>query len=198
MSVALFVALALSGYSLIRVSGGSEAIGTLDPSTTEDVAPSAATDDREPGPAGFLGRSLAPLLELMESDPDRLNRIFTDRLAKSIVVLVPIFALLLRGLFRDRSYVEHLVLSLHVHSFAFLAVLVGLGLDVLLHSTAQQRPGNGLAVLAIVVSNFVALRRVTGQGRLRVAGKMVVLAIAYLFALVVTMMATLALTAVTL
>jgi hypothetical protein len=53
-------------------------------------------------------------------------------------------------------------------------------------------------VLAIVVSTFVALRRVTGQGRLRVAGKMAVLAIAYLFALVATMMATLALTAVTL
>ena len=139
---------------------------------------------------------MGPVADLAENDPARLNRIFTDRLAKSIILLVPVFAALLLVLYR-RRYVAHLVFSLHLHSFAFLALLVGLGIDLAVGASGQSRPGNGLAVLVIAVYSFLALRRVYGQGRLMTVLKMFFLVIGYIVALIVTMILTLALTVVT-
>lgn len=196
LSVLLFLALALSGYSVIRVSGGDEPVVTaVEVGAAGGEAPSDGTVGAG-DPAG-IERFLAPLFELMENDPDRLNRIFTDRLAKSVVVLVPVFALLLRLLYRRRPYIAQLIFSLHLHSFAFLVLLLGLGLDAAIGAAEDRRPGNGLAVLAIMVYTFLALRRVSGQGRLATVAKMAALGLGYLAALVATMMVTLAVTAFT-
>jgi hypothetical protein len=89
----------------------------------------AGSESKRPS---LLGRLFGPVADLAENDPQRLNRLFTDRLAKSVILLVPIFAALLRGLYRRRRYVAHLIFSLHLHSFAFLAILVGTGLDLAL------------------------------------------------------------------
>ena len=67
-------------------------------------SPQAAEDEARggnvvtSGESSFLARVLGPVAELAQNDPDRLNRIFTDRLAKSIILLVPVFALLLFAL----------------------------------------------------------------------------------------------------
>ena len=199
-SVMLFLVLALSGYSVVRIGGSEEEVATgihlnLEPEDEDEDGDDSATDEsNEPS---FLGRVLDPLAELAEDDPDRLNRIFTDRLAKSIVLLVPVFAALLSVLYRRRRYVAHLVFSLHLHSFAFLALSVGLVIDLALRAQEGEGPGNGIAVLAIAVYSFLALRRVYGQGRFFTALKMAALLIGYLVTLIATMIMTLAVTAVT-
>ncbi|MBD3854970.1 MAG: DUF3667 domain-containing protein [Acidobacteria bacterium] len=193
--VLLFLGLAMSGYSVIQI-GESEDIVTgvrVDVSEEEGVEEAAEASEKP----SFLARVLTPIGDLAENDPDRLNRIFTDRLAKSIILLVPVFALLLLALYRGRRYVAHLVFSLHLHSFAFLALIVGLGIDLAAGAPAQTRPGNGLAVLVIAVYSFLALRRVYGQGRFLTIVKMQLLLLGYLVALIVTMILTLALTVVT-
>jgi hypothetical protein len=193
-SVLLFLALALSGYSVIRVADGGDLVVTTDGVVTTEIQRNDEAAPRtEAGSA--LETALGPLFELMQRDPDRLNRIFTDRLAKSVIVLVPIFALLLRALYRRRTYVAQLVFSLHLHSFAFLVLVLGLGLDTALGASRDQRPGNLLAVLAIAVYTFLALRRFNAQGRLATAAKMVLLAFGYLIAVLMTMLITLAVTA---
>jgi hypothetical protein len=194
-SVLLFLGLAFSGYSVVRVGPPDEVVGGVRVEFTEDEESDKGTEaTAEPS---FLGRVLGPVAELAENDPGRLNRIFTDRLAKSIVLLVPVFAALLWALYRRRRYIAHLVFSLHLHSFAFLALVIGLVIDLVARSPENSRPGNGLAVLVIAVYSFLALRRVYGQGRFLTAFKMVVLLLGYLVALIVTMAFTLALTAVT-
>ena len=193
--VLLFLGLAMSGYSVIQI-GESEDIVTgvrVDVSEEEGVEEAAEASEKP----SFLARVLTPIGDLAENDPDRLNRIFTDRLAKSIILLVPVFALLLLALYRGRRYVAHLVFSLHLHSFAFLDLIVGLGIDLAAGAPAQTRPGNGLAVLVIAVYSFLALRRVYGQGRFLTIVKMQLLLLGYLVALIVTMILTLALTVVT-
>ena len=53
-------------------------------------------------------------------------------MTKRLFVMVPVMGAVLRGLFKERSrFVEHLVFSLHVHTFTFLVLLVGLPLVVL-------------------------------------------------------------------
>jgi hypothetical protein len=194
-SVLLFLCLAFSGYSVVRVDTGEEAVVGLRVETSdESVADETTGDSQEPS---FLARALGPVADLAENDPDRLNRIFTDRLAKSVILLVPVFAALLLVLYRRRRYVAHLVFSLHLHSFAFLALLVGLGIDLALAAGDESRPGNGLAVLVIAIYSFLALRRVYGQGRLLTVVKMFILFVGYIVALIVTMILTLALTVAT-
>jgi len=194
-SVLLFIGLAVSGYSVIQI-GESEDVVT---GVRFEVSDGAGAEDASEAPdePSFLERVLGPVAEMAENDPARLNRIFTDRLAKSIVLLVPIFAALLTVLYRRRRYVANLVFSLHLHSFAFLALIFGLVIDLVAGAPAQSRPGNGLAVLVIAVYSFLALRRVYGQGRFLTAIKMQLLLLGYLVALIVTMILTLALTVVT-
>jgi hypothetical protein len=193
-SVLLFLGLAFSGYSVVRVGETDDVVAGVKISVSDDEGQVEAAEAGEE--QSFLARTLGPLADLAENDPDRLNRIFTDRLAKSIILLVPVFAALLLVLYR-RRYVAHLVFSLHLHSFAFLALLVGLGIDLAVGASGQSRPGNGLAVLVIAVYSFLALRRVYGQGRLMTVLKMFFLVIGYIVALIVTMILTLALTVVT-
>jgi len=88
-------------------------------------------------------------------------------------------------------------LSLHLHSFAFLALLIGLLVDLGMRAGEGDGLGNGLSVLVIAVYSFLALRRVYGQGRMFTVIKMVALLIGYLVTLIATMILTLALTAVT-
>jgi len=194
-SVLLFLGLAMSGYSVIQIGETEDIVtGVRVDFSEEEGGEQAAEVSEKPS---FLARVLAPIGDLAENDPDRLDRIFTDRLAKSVILLVPVFALLLMALYRRRRYVAHLVFSLHIHSFAFLALVVGLVIDLAVGASGESRPGNGLAVFVIAVYSFLALRRVYGQGRFLTVMKMVFLLFGYLVALIVTMILTLALTVVT-
>ncbi len=218
ISVALFIGLAVSGYSVIVIGDSGETVVAIGEGKGADLSVEAGDDvtpKMEPlsdeAPSGsaeftvaesedddsFLSRMFQPLLELAAKDPERLDRIFSDRLANSIVILVPVFAALLRLLYRRRSYVAELVFSLHLHSFAFLALLAGVSVDLVIGASERSDPGNTVAVVAIAIYTFLALRRVQGQGRLRTIAKMIVLLVGYLVALIVTMILTLAVTALT-
>lgn len=195
LSVVLFLALSMWGYKVVRVAGDDALVVTTNGVTTSEEFERRQISMGAEAPSS-LETVLSPLIELMEEDPERLNQIFIDRLAKSIIVLVPVFALLLRMLYRKRPYVLQLVFSLYLHSFSFLAVLAGMALNVAFGTTDGSGPGNFVVVFAITVHTFLALRRVQGQGRVLTAAKMMVLTLGYLVALIFTMILTLALTAV--
>jgi hypothetical protein len=101
-------------------------------------------------------------------DEGRVNRMFFERLSLMGVLLLPVVALLLKGLYRRRLYAEHFVFALHVHAFAFLvaagSLLAGFGLFLL-----GVRPGLVASALSIgmvvVVVGYVlrALRVVYGR-----------------------------------
>ena len=193
ISVALFLALSFSGFTVVRVGGDDDVVVTTTGlSTSAEVQENPA--DEAPS---YIEDALGTLVELMQDDPQRLNKIFTDRLAKAVIILVPVFALLLKFLYWRSRYVENLVFSLHLHSFSFLAILVGLAIDLALGSQKGEGPGDGFSVLTIAIYTFLALRRVYGQGRLITAVKMALLLVCYLVALIVTMILALALTALT-
>jgi hypothetical protein len=193
-SVLLFLVLASIGYTVVHTNLTEDQVVTgvrIETSDEQEGEDPAAEEEGEPS---LLGKMLNDLGELAENDPDRLNRLFTDRLAKSIILLVPVFAALLMVVYWRRRYIAHLVFSLHLHSFAFLALIVGIVFDFATGPREGTGPGNAVAVLVIGVYSFLALRRVYGQGRFLTIFKMIVLFIGYLVALFVTMIFTLALT----
>jgi hypothetical protein len=107
-----------------------------------------------------------------------LRRSLQAKLPNMVFVLVPVFALLLRGVYRRRPvyYAEHLVFALHLHAFAMLAL-------------TGARLGRGWgAVAALVVLPaylFVAMRRVYGGSPARTLLRLGALAGAYAVILMV-------------
>ncbi|HLL53821.1 MAG TPA: DUF3667 domain-containing protein, partial [Myxococcaceae bacterium] len=61
----------------------------------------------------------------------RLNDAFANHVPKALFFLLPVFALLLKALYRksERFYPEHFVFALHFHAFTFIIMLLQLGLS---------------------------------------------------------------------
>ena len=103
-----------------------------------------------------------------------------DDLPRLMFVLLPIFALLLKIVFSDRLYFDHLIFSLHLHSAAYVLFAVMLPLEKLADRHLALLLLQVLALAAFVVSFVVALRRVYRPGWLAVAWKSVAVFFAYL------------------
>jgi hypothetical protein len=107
-----------------------------------------------------------------------LREAFFAKLGNMFFCLLPVFALLLRTLYRKSRlfYAEHFVFALHVHAFAMAAMTVA----------ALLPKGIGiLPILWMPVYLFVALRTVYGGSRARTAVRFVLLGGAYFVALIV-------------
>lgn len=94
-------------------------------------------------------------------------------LPKMIFLLLPLFALLLALVYirRRKKFIEHLVLSLHLHAFMFLIFTIG---------TLISNVWLSLAIIIFIhVYIYLALRRVYGQGWLKTFFKFMFLSNAY-------------------
>lgn len=62
--------------------------------------------------------------EIAEKEPQRLQQEFFQVLPQAMFFLLPLFALLLKGVlvFKRRLYLEHLMVALHSHTFLFAAI----------------------------------------------------------------------------
>ena len=118
-----------------------------------------------------------------EGDAGEFGRL----LPRLMFLIVPGFALLLKGIYRrqQRLFAEHLIFALHVHAFWYILFTA----VALLEPVAQRATQDGqitllTVVIALVyipvqlgipVSLFMAMRRVYGQSRGKTFGKIVVL-----------------------
>jgi hypothetical protein len=105
---------------------------------------------------------------------ERLRNEFISRLPKALFLLLPLFALLMRALWRSRPYVDHLVFALHAHAVLFIGLAVG---------TLHWAPVEALGVLAPVAWFLPAVHRFYRSGWVETVLKAVLLGIVY-FALV--------------
>lgn len=97
-----------------------------------------------------------------------------------VFMLVPLFALVLKGLYRSRLFIEHTIFVLHFHALGFLLAAVAL---------VAPAPLVLVTVLAWLAAwLFLALRRVYGENETstRTLLKYLVLAFSYLISFVVT------------
>jgi hypothetical protein len=114
----------------------------------------------------------------------RLIRAVLAQMPTAVFLLLPVYAFLLWLFFRKqrRYYVEHFVFALHLHSFAFLAMLPTLMLDVPFLPKWSQSIEDVLSpiiLLAILVYIFIALKRVYRQRKLVISAKFLFLSISY-------------------
>jgi hypothetical protein len=93
----------------------------------------------------------------LKREAQGLSERFVSNLGAAMFVMVPLFALWLKLLYWNRRlrYTEHLVFALHLHTFWFIALLV----------TLPDEPITGfVALCAVPVYGFMALKRVYGGG----------------------------------
>lgn len=130
-------------------------------------------------------------IETAVNDNEKLSKEFARNLPKAVFFLVPFYALLLKLFFRRRyrSFLQHLVVSLHLHATAFVLITLGHLVDVI---AALGKPesdlGQSMAGLILLIHTFMALRRVYGDRRRVLLAKYAVLSMAHITALGLVMM----------
>jgi len=107
-------------------------------------------------------------------------RFLSDDLPRLMFLLLPVFALLMKGVFVKRLYFDHLIFSIHLHSAAYVV----LGLMLPLEELANRHVA--LMLLQVVVLAYflvyfvVAVRRVYRSTWLAVAAKSAVVLFSYM------------------
>ncbi|MBI4409896.1 MAG: DUF3667 domain-containing protein [Gemmatimonadetes bacterium] len=203
VSSALFLAaVALTPIEKLRVS-----VGGLEPADTTAAAAASPAAEAEPKKSLLVGlgppeanpsRIRAILLRAQENaqsaDPLRFRELWFRTWAWSILLLLPVFALVLKAGYRSRPYLHHLIFSLHYHAvfflaFAFLIALLNIRWGPVAAPLA-------LAVLAsIPLYLLLALKRVYGEGWLKTIGKAAGAGSVYLMLLVAFMLGSTVVTA---
>jgi hypothetical protein len=126
-------------------------------------------------------RLLRPIILAALENPERFRGGILERLPRVLFVLVPVFAVILSLVFRGRAFSQHLILALHVHAYAFLA-LVPRELARFTGSLSILTTFEALAQLVIAVATLIAFRRVYREGWLRIVVKSIAVGFLYLLA----------------
>ena len=148
----------------------------IDPKDRAALADDPAKDSR----FEHLMKDQARKLDKMDKDEGtkQLAANMASMLPKALIVLLPIFALLLKLFWHKRFYAEHMVFALHYHAFALVLLA--------LPGFIPGKPGDdatGAAILICLIYLFMALRRVYGGGRWPTFAKLLGLSSLYTFAL---------------
>ncbi|ACI99456.1 DUF3667 domain-containing protein [Rhodospirillum centenum] len=129
--------------------------------------------------------------------PQSLNRIMGDKLAKLMFVLMPVFAVLLALLYRrqHRYMVEHLVFALHLHTLVFATVMLAVWLQQVPGTVLAPAVGWAMQGFPVLVGAYLwlALRRVYGQGVVKTTVKGALLGATYFVIVSTVLVATLVL-----
>ncbi len=162
--------------------------GSVDPFASE------ASFDRwlaEPGKDKSVPPWLEPHLRSLIKSPKGFVAALVDMISKASMVLVPIHALLLKLLYWKprRLYGEHIVFSLHMHSFVYvlftLSALVGL-----LFSTSTGGVRNVVTIVWSMAYSVLAARTAYSETWVRSAVKMAVAGAGYGLAMMGVVMLT--------
>ena len=149
--------------------------GTTKPAPEADPEEPSALEQK------FLERGI----DFLE-DPQQAYQDMLGNLPFAMFVMLPLLAAFMKLFYRRHFYAEHLVFSLHLHSFVFIvfAVLAVTPGELAAHSGAAryQNPWEWLdsALLMLCqVYGYLALRRVSEQSWLLTLGKYAGLSILY-------------------
>jgi hypothetical protein len=132
--------------------------------------------------SSWLQRGLVAACEKTNADHGKgLERDLIHNLGRAMFLFLPLLAALMKLIYlrQKRYYVEHLLLLLHNHAFAFLIMSVSM---IATYFMSSDRLIVGLRItLSIYVTYYLyrSMRRVYGQGRALTVLKFATLALSY-------------------
>nr|WP_246496443.1 DUF3667 domain-containing protein [Chitinophaga varians] len=101
----------------------------------DSVQASLPADKRYTGLEAGIERRLAKMRENKQSGKQVVKDMFVHNLPKIMFVLMPLFALLVKWSHRKRHlvYTDHAIFTIHIHSFLFIILFVGLLIRYFVH-----------------------------------------------------------------
>lgn len=128
--------------------------------------------------SGFVKRLAFNQLRKTILDNSSFNNYLLSNIPWILLFMMPVLALILKLLYLRRNvfYIEHLILSFHVHSFLFLLAIIGL----LLFRWAALIPPPGLAGAIVIGYVFICIKRYYEQSFLKSLLKTFIIIMAYL------------------
>lgn len=101
----------------------------------DSVQASLPPEKRLTGLEARIERRMAKMRENKQSAKQLIKGLFTDNLPKIMFVLMPLFALMVKWSHRKRKlvYVDHAIFTIHLHSFLFIILFVGLVIRYFVH-----------------------------------------------------------------
>jgi hypothetical protein len=138
-----------------------------------------AVADEAKGNVNWLERAVFTTLQNLETNPAALNEPILKWVPRILFLLLPLFALLLAAFYRGQRkqfyFVDHLVFSLSMHTFAFVALIAAAGAAQIISDVWVA--WLTAAVLALYL--LLALKRFYGQSWIRTGLKFVAIGINY-------------------
>lgn len=134
----------------------------------------------------WAGRALMETLRKLSTDAAALNGTLTEWIPRAMVLFLPSLALLLWFLYlgrrKDFFFVDHLIFVLNLHSFSFVATLMG----GYLAQDFNRKLVAWSFLIWFLVYLVLSLRRFYGQSWFTTVAKGVVLALGYFTMLMLT------------
>ncbi|NEM96979.1 DUF3667 domain-containing protein [Pontibacter burrus] len=168
--------------------------GPATESTSNYSASLISTAEEDGNTSSLVNESALPqsfrdkLKKLFDDDLNRqlfMNKL-TSHLPKMMFILLPLFALILKLVnYRSKKYfAEHLIYSIHVHSFLFLFGSIYIVLEWILPFLDDWLMFTGLAIMIWYI--YRSMRNTYRSSRWRTVYKFIVLAFAYTFLLLLS------------
>jgi hypothetical protein len=139
----------------------------------------AEQEEKQHDKTGFINRTIAVTINKLANDPAALNGALTAWIPRALFLLVPLFAFLVAIFYwrqrKTQFFVDHLVFSLGIHSFAFALLLAAAG-------CAQILPGEPVlwgAVAVLGLYTLLAMRRFYAQNWLWTGAKFAAVSFLY-------------------
>jgi Protein of unknown function (DUF3667) len=133
-------------------------------------------------PGWFRQRLVDSCTKTQQDQGRGLGRSLVHNLGRAMFVMLPLLAALMMLLYwrQHRHYVEHLLLLLHNHAFAFLALTVLMIVGRFILSDTWARWLGTILSLYMVFYLYQSMRRVYGQGWVKTLFKFFALGFAYI------------------
>lgn len=122
-------------------------------------------------------------MELDESENDKISGSFNKTLSYSMFLLMPLFAFILLGFYKNKNryYSSFLTVSIHTHTAIFVLMII----DVFLSYFIQSDLISFIQILAIFTYLYFSFRTYFGKEKLLV--KTIFISLIYLFFIIVVM-----------
>ena len=195
-SVVYFLLLSLLGEPAVKISVSRKDLAGMDSARVESVTDttnrnpfvaiggvSAKNDSASPqtGLKGFVKKRARRFDGMSGQQVVKFfNDAFIHYLPNAIFFLLPVFTALLYWLYRKtgRYFAEHLIFTLHIHAFAFIALMISLLTPDAL---------DWIAPVWILIYLYIALRVVYEDSRKKTLGKFAALLFSYMLIFQLTM-----------
>jgi hypothetical protein len=115
--------------------------------------------------------------ERATGDPGRLNDALNNWIPLTMIVLLPVFAIILRGFYWGKNHrlIKQLVFSLHFHSYIFLI----LALLIIAQKVWGTAASSWMFLAAVPLYLFIGLRTASQQGWIRTFFKFSMISLIY-------------------